>query len=68
MITGSWRPPRQDNAEGVWEAILPVFRKNVDDPLKSKQARRLVSNFCPTNYFYSAAAGYPGISAHQASG
>ena len=48
--------------EVLWEAILPVFQKTIDDPLKEHKLDAMVSNFLTHNYFYSAAAGYPGIS------
>ena len=48
--------------EALWEAILPVFQKTVDDPMKEHKLDAMVSNFLSHNYFYSAAAGYPGIS------
>lgn len=51
-----------EEREALWEAVLPVFQKSIDDPMKAHKLDAMVSNFQSNNYFYSAAAGYPGIS------
>ena len=52
-------PQRRDE---LWEAVIPIFQKTVDDPLRKHNLDAMVSNFLSYNYFFSAAAGYPGIS------
>lgn len=48
--------------EAVWSAITPIFQHLIDAPLVEHQLDAMVSNLHSYNYFYTAAAGYPGIS------
>ncbi|WP_248752464.1 amidase family protein [Pseudomonas sp. MWU15-20650] len=52
----------QDQRDQLWETIIPIFQKTIDDPIKAHKLDAMVSNFHSYNYFFSAAAGYPGIS------
>ncbi|MBA1430408.1 peptide amidase [Pseudomonas fluorescens] len=52
----------QEQRDKLWEAVLPVFQKTIDDPIKEHTLDAMVSNFLSNNYFFSAAAGYPGLS------
>ncbi|WP_300626792.1 amidase family protein [Pseudomonas sp.] len=52
----------QQQRDKLWEAIIPVFQKTIDDPMKEHKLDAMVSNFLSNNYFFSAAAGYPGMS------
>ncbi|AZF06923.1 amidase family protein [Pseudomonas sp. R5-89-07] len=52
----------QDQRDKLWEAVIPVFQKTIDDPIKEHKLDAMVSNFLSNNYFFSAAAGYPGMS------
>ena len=51
-----------EKRDELWAAILPIFQKTIDDPMKEHKLDTMVSNFLSHNYFFSAAAGYPGIS------
>ena len=52
----------QEDRDALWKAILPIFQNTIDDPMKEHKLDAMVSNFQSHNYFFSAAAGYPGIS------
>ncbi|AZF22937.1 Aspartyl-tRNA(Asn) amidotransferase subunit A [Pseudomonas sp. R3-52-08] len=52
----------QDQRDELWAAIIPVFQKTIDDPMKKHRLDAMVSNFLSNNYFFSAAAGYSGMS------
>lgn len=52
-------PEKRDE---LWAAILPIFQKTIDDPMKEHKLDAMVSNFLSNNYYFSAVAGYPGIS------
>lgn len=60
MINGLDVP--QEQREKLWEDIVPVFQKTIDEPLKEHKLDAVLSNFLSHSYFFSAAAGYPGIS------
>jgi amidase len=51
-----------EKRDELWAAILPIFQQTIDDPMKEHKLDAMVSNFLSYNYFFSAAAGYPGIS------
>ncbi len=48
--------------EKLWEEIVPIFQKTIDAPLNQHKLDAMLSNFLSHSYFFSAAAGYPGIS------
>lgn len=52
----------QDQRDKLWEAIIPVFQKTIDDPMRTHNLDAMASNFLSNNYYFSAAAGYPGMS------
>lgn len=52
----------QDQRDELWESVLPLFQKTIDDPMKEHKLDAMVSNFLSNNYFFTAAAGYPGMS------
>lgn len=45
-----------------WEAIVPIFQNTIDEPLKQHKLDAMLSSFRSNSYYFSAAAGYPGIS------
>ncbi|MGH8392026.1 MAG: amidase family protein, partial [Pseudomonas sp.] len=46
----------------LWAAIGPIFKSTIDKPLAEHKLDAIVSNFHSYSYYYSAVAGYPGIS------
>ena len=52
----------QEELDSLWEAITPIFQQTIDNPLKAHKLDAIVSNFLSHNYYFTAAAGYPGIS------
>ena len=60
MINGLEMP--QEERDKLWAKIIPLFQKTVDDPIKAHKLDAMVSNFLSHNYYFSAAAGYPGLS------
>ncbi len=60
MINGFDLP--QDQREKLWADVMPVFQSTIDGPLKAHKLDAMLSNFLSNSYYFSAAAGYPGIS------
>jgi len=52
----------QERRDQLWQDIVPIFQKSIDDPIKKHKLDAMVSNFLSHNYYYAAAAGYPGMS------
>ncbi|TFY84202.1 peptide amidase [Pseudomonas kairouanensis] len=52
----------KEQREKLWEEIVPIFQATIDGPLKANKLDAMLSNFLSNSYFFSAAAGYPGIS------
>ena len=52
----------QEQRDKLWGEILPIFQKTIDDPMREHKLDAMMSNFLSHNYFFSAAAGYPGLS------
>ena len=52
----------RERREKLWEEIVPIFQKTIDEPLQQQKLDAMLSNFLSYSYFFSAAAGYPGIS------
>jgi amidase len=46
----------------LWAAIGPIFKSTIDKPLTEHKLDAMMSNFHSYSYYYSAVAGYPGIS------
>ncbi|SUD34474.1 peptide amidase [Pseudomonas fluorescens] len=51
-----------EQREALWEAVIPVFRQTLDQPLTEHKLDAIVSSFRSDSYYFAAAAGYPGIS------
>lgn len=60
MINGLDTSPEQ--REQLWQDVVPIFKKTIDGPLQEHRLDAMLSNFLSHSYFFSAAAGYPGIS------
>ncbi|MGF6095889.1 amidase family protein [Pseudomonas sp. 18175] len=60
MINGLDVPPEQ--LEKLLEKIVPVFQQVIDDPLIEHNLDAMLSNFLSHSYYFSAVAGYPGMS------
>lgn len=46
----------------LWQDIVPIFQKSIDDPIQTHKLDAMVSSFRSDSYYYCAGAGYPGLS------